>query len=123
MSVTMLYRCLSQLLVDTGYVAQEFVRSGIEIDTDSVDAGLHCCLQPLFQSLLIHVVLVLTYPDGFGMNLHQLGQWILKPPGDGGRSSDGEVQTRKFPASPFRRRVNGSSGLIHNDREDRISLQ
>ena len=56
---------------------------GVHIHPHGVDAILHHAAQGLVQPLGGHVVLVLAHADGLGVDLHQLRQRVLEPPGDG----------------------------------------
>ena len=55
---------------------------GVHVHAHGVDAVLHHAVQGLVQPLGGHVVLVLPHADGLGVNLHQLRQRVLEPPGD-----------------------------------------
>ena len=43
-----------------------------------------------------HIVLVLPHADGLGVDLHQLRQGVLEPPGDGNRRAQGHVEVREL---------------------------
>ena len=64
--------------------------------------------------LLVHIVLILSHSDGFGVNLHQLGQWVLKPSGDGDRASLSHVEGGEFLRSQLAGGIDGGPRLIDN---------
>ena len=66
-----------------GHPHQQRGGCGVGIHPHGVDAVLHHPVQGLTQPCLGHVVLILAHADGLGVDLHQLGQGVLKPPGDG----------------------------------------
>jgi len=67
----------------TGHPLEQGGRRGIRIHSNSIDAVLYHAVQRLSQAGLGHIVLILSHADGLGVDLHQLGQGILEPPGDG----------------------------------------
>ena len=68
---------LRQSGTDAGHVAQQRRRCGIHLDAHPVHATFHDIVETLFESRLIHVVLILADADAFRIDLHQLGQRIL----------------------------------------------
>ncbi len=77
---------------DAGHEGQQLLGRKVEVDADVVDAALDGLVQLLAQQLLVHVVLVLPYPDRLGIDFHQLGKRILKPARDADRAAHGHVQ-------------------------------
>ncbi len=59
-------------------------------------------------------MLVLPHADRLGVNLHQLRQRILKPPGDGGRASLPNVKLWEFLCGQLAGRIDRSPGFIYN---------
>ena len=68
---------------EAGHPLEQGGRRGIRIHSNSIDAVLYHAVQRLSQAGLGHIVLILSHADGLGVDLHQLGQGILEPPGDG----------------------------------------
>src|SRR5690348_16733867 len=60
------------LRAQTRDVSQQLAAGGIKFDTDGVDAAHDGIVQAVFERGLIHVVLVLAYPDRLGIQLDQL---------------------------------------------------
>ena len=59
-------------------------------------------------------MLVLTYADGLGVNLHQLRQGILKPPGNGHGAAQVHIKLGEFLRRQLGGGVHGSARLIDN---------
>ena len=78
-------------VVQPRHVGQQGGGGGVEIHPHRVDAVLHHAGEGLVQPGLGHVVLVLAHADALGVDLHQLGQGILEPPGDGHGASQVHV--------------------------------
>ena len=57
-------------------------------------------------------MLVLSYPDGLRIDLHQLCQRILEPPRDGRRAPLPHVELGEFFTRQLARRVDRRAGLI-----------
>ena len=75
---------------------QQGGRGRIHIHTHGVDAVLHHTVQSLTQPLGRAVMLVLSHTDGLGVDLHQLRQGVLEPPGNGYRRAQVYIKLRKF---------------------------
>ena len=56
---------------------------------------------------LAHVVLVLTYADGFGVDFDQLGQRVLQAAGDTGRAAQTHVYVGHLGTGVFAGAVDG----------------
>jgi hypothetical protein len=57
-------------------------------------------------------VLVLAHADRLGIDLHQLGQRVLQPPGDGDGGAQRQVQLRELLARHVGRGVDRRAGLV-----------
>ena len=68
---------VGQPLSDARHATQERRRGGVDVDTYRVDAVLDDRVERARQLGLGHVVLVLADTDRLGIDLDQLGQWIL----------------------------------------------
>ena len=68
---------------EAGHPLEQGGGGGVHIHAHRVDAVLHHPVQGLAQPGLGHVVLVLAHADGLRVDLHQLSQRVLEPPGDG----------------------------------------
>ena len=97
--------------VDSRHPGQQRNGSGVQIHPDGVDAVLHHPVQRLAEVGLGHIVLILPHPDGLGIDLHQLGQRILQPPGNGHRGTQGNVVFGKFLRRQLGGGVDGGSRL------------
>jgi hypothetical protein len=53
----------------------------------------------------IHIVLVLTHADRFGVNLYQLGQRVLQPAGNRDGATHGQIKIGKLLSGDVRGRV------------------
>src|SRR5580693_1563203 len=69
-------------------------------DSNGVDAVLTSTPTALTQSsttvLFTEIVLILAHADRSGINFDQLGERVLKPPGDRDRAAQGHVEVRQL---------------------------
>ena len=65
--------------------------------------------------MFAEIVLILAHADRLRINLDQLGERILKPPGDRDRSAQGHVEPRQFLRAKGRSGVDRSPGLRDDD--------
>ncbi len=59
-------------------------------------------------------MLVQTHADGFGVNLHQFSQRILRPAGDGHRPAQADIQRGHLRPRQRTGAVHARPGLVHN---------
>ncbi len=98
-----------------GHARQQRRRGGIDVHTDRVDAVFHTRFQRLGQTILIDIVLVLAHADCLGLDLHQLGQWILQTTRDRHRTTQRHVQIGELLGRELRRRIHRRASLAdHN---------
>ena len=57
-------------------------------------------------------MLVLAHADGLGIDLHQLRQRVLEPPGDGHGAAQIHIKLREFLGGQGRGRVDRGPGLV-----------
>ena len=114
---------LGERLADTGHVAEQLGARRVELDADVVDAVLDHVAQALGEQRLVHVVLVLAHADRLRLDLDQLGEWILQPPGDRDRAADRQIELGELLARQIRRRVHARPGLVDLDDERRAGRQ
>ena len=86
----------------------------VQVDADLVHARVDHRVEALLQPVLRHVVLVLADADALGIDLHQLRQRILQPPGDGDGAADRHVQIRELLAGHVAGAVDAGAGLAHH---------
>jgi hypothetical protein len=72
---------LRQPSADPRYPRQQRRRGGVGIDSDRVDAILHHRIERARQFALAKVMLILSDADRLRIDLDQLGQRVLQPPG------------------------------------------
>ena len=75
-----------------GHIPQQRPGSAVQVDAHPIHAGFDRFVQSLFEQTLLHIVLVLPHPDGFGIDFHQLRQGILPTARDGNGAPDGDIQ-------------------------------
>ena len=75
---------------------------------------LHGAVERRFQFILVHIVLVLPHPDGFGVNLYEFGQGVHQSATDGDSSAHGDIIVGELIAGHLRGRVDGSTVLAHH---------
>ncbi len=76
--------------------AKQFFTGSIYIDTDGIDTTDDHIIERGFQHSLIHVMLILTDTDRFGIDLYQFGQWIRESPSNGNGTTNGDIVVGKF---------------------------
>ncbi|PRP93316.1 hypothetical protein ENSA5_43380 [Enhygromyxa salina] len=106
---------LGQRVADPGHVAEQRRARGVELDADPVDAALDHLVELAPQQGLLDVVLVLTHADRLGIDLDQLGEGVLEPPGDRDRSAHGQVEVGELIARDLGSRVDAGPGLADAD--------
>ncbi len=111
--VAMLEDPLGQLRSDPGNVAQELHAGGVQIDPHQVDARLDFAVQHLAELGLVDVVLVLADADRLGVDLDQLRQRVLQPPGDADRPAHGQVEVGKLRPGHVAGRVDRGPRFVH----------
>ena len=94
------HKFLGQLWADPGDIGQQRGRGGVDIHPHLVDHALHHTLQRRSKLLLVHIVLVQTDANGFGVDLDQLGQRILSAAGDRDRPAQADVQVGQLERAP-----------------------
>ncbi|MPM35682.1 hypothetical protein SDC9_82275 [bioreactor metagenome] len=93
-------------------LAQQGRRRGVDVHADGVDAVLHHALEGFAQPFLRHIVLILPYANGLGIDLNQLRQGILEPPRDGYRRTQVDVVLRELLRGELARRIDGRARLV-----------
>src|SRR5690606_11486319 len=100
---------------ETGHALEQRYGGGVDVHADGVHAVFHHRVQAAGQFHLADIVLVLPYADGFGVDLHQLRQWILQAAGDGNGAADGDIEVREFLRGQFGGGVDRRAGLVDDD--------
>ncbi len=104
--------------IEAGDVGEEMFGGGIEFDADAIDATDDDIIESAFEGILVDIVLVLTDPDGFGVEFDQFGEGIHEAPSDGDGASDGEIFVGKLFAGDIARGVNGGAAFADHDHGD-----
>ena len=68
----------------------------VDIHTHGIYAADHDIIQGLLECGLVDIVLVLSHPNGFGIDFYQFRKGVDQPPGNGDGPANGEVQVGKF---------------------------
>ncbi len=108
-----------QPLGEAGNPPQERRRRGVELAADPVDHRFDRQVELGGQALLVDVVLVLADAERFGLDLDQLGERILEPPGDRHRAAQRNVELGQLLARHLGRRIDRGAGFRH-DGHDRL---
>ena len=95
----------------TRHARQQRHTGGVQVNPHRVHTILHHGLQRFGQLALIDVVLVLAHANRFGIDLHQLGQRVLQPPGNAGGSAQTHVHIGHFLRGKFAGGIDRSPGL------------
>ena len=104
-----------QLGPDARDVRKQRGAGRVEVHADPVDARLDVAVQGLAKPGLVDVVLVLADADRLGIDLDQLGQRVLEPPGDADRAAHGHVQVGKLGPGQLAGRVDRRPRLVDAD--------
>ena len=102
-------------LVDSGDIFQKGRGCGVQIHAHFVHAVLHHAVQGIAELLLVHVMLVLAYADGLGVDFHQLRQRILEPAGDGRGASLSHIEIGEFLGGQLAGGINAGPGFVYDD--------
>ena len=100
---------------DPGHPGQQRHGRGVDLDADGVHAVLDHGVERAGQHRFGHVVLVLADADRLRVDLHQLGQRVLQPAGDGDRAAQRHVEVGQLAGGVGRRGVHRRAGLGHHD--------
>ena len=100
--------------VDSRHPGEQRRGGGVQVHPHRVDAGFHHSVQRLAEMGLGHIVLVLPHADGFGVDLHQLRQRVLEPPGDGHGGTQGNIVFRELLRRQLGGGIDRSPRLAHH---------
>ncbi|MNC19823.1 hypothetical protein D3C75_677620 [compost metagenome] len=82
--------------VNSGHILQKRRRSRVQIHAHMVHRRFHHAVQAFAEPLLLHVVLVLPHADRLRLDLHQLRQRVLHPPGNRDGAALRHIQVREL---------------------------
>ena len=99
MRISILHDVLRQHSIQSGHSCQERRRRGVHIHPDRIHAIFDCCIERSRQRPLVHVMLILSYPDGFRVDFDQLGQRILQSARNRHSTAQTDIQGRKPAAA------------------------
>ena len=97
-----------------GNLPQQAGRGRVQVHAHGVHAVLHHAVQRLAELLRRHVVLILPDADGLRVDLHELGQRVLQPPGDGDGAAQRHVERRELRGGQRAGAVHGGPRLAHD---------
>ena len=98
--------------VNACHIGKQCRACRIQIHPDAVYAILHHAAECLTETLLVHIMLILSDAYRLRIDLHKFGQWILKSSRDGRRASLTYIKLRKFLTCKLTCRVDRSSRFI-----------
>ena len=96
------------------YVCQQGYAGGVEINAHRVHAVFHNSLQTFGQITLVHVVLVLAYTNGFGVDLHEFGQRVLQAPCNAGGAAQAHIHIRHLLRREFAGGIDRGTSFTDN---------
>ena len=70
----------------------------VDVNPNGVDAILDDRIERAREFVFAEIVLILAHADRWRINLDQLGERVLKPPGDRDCAAQGHVEVRQLPA-------------------------
>ena len=97
---------LRHVLGQARHLAQQRHAGGVEVHAHRVHTVLHHGVQAACEFIGVHIMLVLPHPNGFGVDLHQLGQGVLQTSGNAGGTTQGHIHIGHFLAGQF-------AGAVH----------
>src|SRR5438105_2138983 len=100
-----------QSVADAGNSRQQRRGCRVDVNAHGVDAILDYRIEGAREFLFAEIVLILAHADRSGINFDQLGERVLKPPGDRDRSAQGHVEVRQLLRAKSRSRVDRGPGL------------
>ena len=106
------YNIAGNGLTDTGDIFQKRSRCRIQINTYFIYTVLHHSGKSLAQLLLIHIMLILSHTDGFGVDFYQLSKGILKSSCDRSSTSLSHIKIGELLCCQLAGRINRRSSLI-----------
>ena len=101
--------------VETGDVAEELFRGGVELDADAVNGADDGIVEGTFECGLVDVVLVLADADRFWVELYELGERIHETAADGDGAAHREIVVGEFFAGDIASGVNRGAGFVDHD--------
>ena len=101
--------------VETGDVAEELFRGGVELDADAVHGADDGIVEGTFECGLVDVVLVLADADRFWVELYELGERIHETAADGDGAAHREIVVGEFFAGDIASGVNRGAGFVDHD--------
>ena len=108
---------LCQGRTKTADVSKQLLTGGIHVYTNKVNAVLHRLVQTLLEFCLVYIVLILSYANALGINLHKLSQRVHQSSSYRDSTSNRNVLVRELVACYLRCRIYRSSILAnHVDR-------
>ncbi len=113
--VPMGHDTLRQRGADTGDVGQKGRRGGVYVHAHPVDHALDHAVQRLGELGLVDVVLVHPHTNRAGIDLDQLRERILHPPGDGDRAPHTDVHIGQFRPGQLAGAVDAGPGLTDDE--------
>src|SRR6185437_4702815 len=90
--IAMLNDALRQPRTDSRHSCKQRRGGRVDVDADGIDAVLDDRIERACQISLGQIVLILPDADRLRIDLHQLGQRVLKTPGDRHRAAHGHVE-------------------------------
>src|SRR5690554_2535777 len=74
---------------------------GIQLNPHLVHAGFYLLIEGLLELVLVHIVLVLAHPYGFGIDFHKLGQRVHQTTTNGNGPAYGYIVIGKLFTGGF----------------------
>src|SRR5205807_9162600 len=100
-----------QSVADAGNSRQQRRGCRVDVNAHGVDAILDYRIEGAREFLFAEIVLILAHADRSGINFDQLGERVLKPPGDRDRAAQGHVEVRQLLRGKSRSGVDRGPGL------------
>ena len=104
----------------TAHILQQVRAGSVQGHAHAVHAAFHGVVQFFLQQALVYIVLILSYAQGLGVNLHQFGQGIHQAPADGNRATYGNVVLGKLLPAHLRGGIHGGAVLAHGEDADAL---
>ena len=101
--------------VNACHIGKQSRACRIQIHPNAVYTILHHAAECLAETLLVHIMLILSHTDGFRVDFHQFRQRVLDSSADGNRAPQRNIIIGKFLRAQLGCGIHRCPCLIRND--------
>jgi len=81
---------------DSRNVREQGRAGSVNIHAHLVDDALNNIIEGVRQGCLVHVMLVQSHPNGFGINFYKFGEWVLRAACNGNCTAQSNIEVGEF---------------------------